>query len=45
MENNNFERKGYWADFMENNDKNNLYHTIGVTRINELRILSNYIYC
>ena len=41
MENDSSERKGYEADLVENNDKNDLYHAIG---INKSRILSGYIY-
>lgn len=44
MENDNSKRKGYWADLVENNDENNLYHTIEAIDINELRILSSCIY-
>lgn len=43
MKNDSFERKGYEADLMENNDENNLHHAIRVASVNELRILSGCI--
>ncbi len=44
MENDSSERKGYGANFAENNEKNDLYHTIGSAGINESEILSGCIY-
>lgn len=44
MENNSSERKDYETNLVENNNKNDLYHAIGATGINELGILSGYIY-
>ena len=35
MENESSERKGYGADLVENNDKNDLHHDIWVVDINE----------
>lgn len=36
--------KSYEANLVTNNDKNNLHYTIEVAGINELGILSGYIY-
>ena len=44
IENDSSKRKGYRADIVENNDENNLHHAIGALSINELGILSSYIY-
>ena len=44
MENNSSEWEGYGADLVENNDGNDLHHAVGATGINELGILSSYIY-
>lgn len=38
------ERKSYKTNLVKNNEKNNLYHTIGSAGINESRILSSCIY-
>lgn len=44
IEKNSPESKCYGADLVENNDKNNLHHTIRAVSINKLRILSGCIY-
>lgn len=44
IENNSSKWKDFKANLEKNNNKNNLYHTIKAVSINELRILSSYIY-
>lgn len=44
IENNSSECKGYRANLAKNNEKNDLDYTIGSININELEILSSYIY-
>lgn len=44
MKNDSSECKSYRANLAEKNEENNLYHTIGFTSINELRILNSCIY-
>lgn len=44
IENNSFEYKGYEANLAKTNEENDLHHAIRTAAINELEILSNYIY-
>lgn len=44
IKNNSFKCKSYKANFVENNNKNNIYYTIEFENIHEFKILSKCIY-